>query len=80
MEAVVCTINSIDKEIKWGDVRMMIAKQDFIGNVINFNTEALPLRVKKYILAKYINAPEWDVDKINYSSKAAGPLAMWVSS
>jgi len=32
------------------------------------------------VLKNYINKPEWVLDKINYSSKAAGPLASWVSS
>jgi len=27
-----------------------------------------------------LNKPEWDIGKINQASKAAGPLAEWVSS
>lgn len=80
MEAVHCTINAVDKEVKWGDVKTAIAKADFISNVIGFNTEKLPQKIKNFVLKKYIEAPEWNVDKINNASTAAGPLAMWVSS
>ena len=53
---------------------------NFIKNVIEFKTDDLPLAVKTFVLKNYIQKPEWDVEKINFSSKAAGPLALWVSS
>ena len=28
----------------------------------------------------YVNKPEWDLDRIERASKAAGPLAAWVDS
>lgn len=53
---------------------------NFITNVINFNTETMPPKVKKFLLTKYLSIPEWNIDKINFASKAAGPLAMWLDS
>jgi dynein heavy chain 1 len=57
-----------------------MANMNFINNVINFNTETMPAKVKKFLLTKYLSIPEWNIDKINFASKAAGPLAMWLDS
>lgn len=57
-----------------------MANMNFINNVINFNTETMPPKVKKFLLTKYLSIPEWNIDKINFASKAAGPLAMWLDS
>jgi len=32
------------------------------------------------VLTKYINSSDWNPEKINFSSKAAGPLALWTTS
>lgn len=48
---------------------------NFIKSVMDFKTDDLPLAVKSFVLKNYIQKPEWDVDKIGFSSKAAGPLA-----
>ena len=53
---------------------------NFIKNVIEYKTDDLALPVKSFVLKNYISKPEWDQEKINFSSKAAGPLALWVSS
>ncbi|CAD8134930.1 unnamed protein product [Paramecium octaurelia] len=80
MEAVVCAINSLEKSPEWKDVQKSMANMNFINNVINFNTETMPAKVKKFILTKYLSAQEWNIDRINFASKAAGPLAMWLDS
>ena len=55
-------------------------KEDFIPNIINFNTESLNPNVSKRIEANFLRTKEWDLDKIFRASKAAGPMAKWVDS
>jgi len=57
-----------------------MGNMNFIKNVLEFKTDDLPFPVKSFVLKNYIQKPEWDIDKIGFSSKAAGPLALWVSS
>jgi len=80
MEAVVCTITGSSKPVDWQVVRQHISNIKFKETVMQFKTENLPLAVKTFVLKNYIQKPEWDLEKIGYSSKAAGPLALWVQS
>ena len=53
---------------------------DFIKQVLEFKTENLPKNIKDYVRKNYLDNPLWDVTKIGFSSKAAEPLAQWISS
>lgn len=46
----------------------------------NFKSSELKDDVKDHVLTKYINSTDWNPEKINFSSKAAGPLALWTTS
>jgi dynein heavy chain 1, cytosolic len=80
MEAVCCVIQCSSKSPDWAAVRSVIGNMNFIKSVLEFKTDDLPAAVKAFVMKNYIQKPEWDVEKIGFSSKAAGPLAMWVSS
>lgn len=83
LEAVVVLLtNAGDKTIAWEDCRKVM-RVDFIQKILTFDatkqdlvSPATVARVK----SKYLNTPEWDVDRIDKASKAAGPLAKWVGS
>lgn len=47
---------------------------------MNFSTESLSANVSKNIRAKYLDTPEWEIEKIYKASKVAGPMAKWVES
>lgn len=80
MEAVVSVIQCQAKQPDWAQVRSVIGNMNFIKSVLEFKTDDLPAAVKAFVMKTYISKPEWDVEKIGFSSKAAGPLAMWVTS
>jgi len=67
------------KPPSWSNVRAVMRKKNFINSVIQFDTKLLPQSIKNSVL-QITESSEWDIDKINHASKAAGPLAKWVSS
>ena len=63
----------------WKDIQKVLRKEDFISNIINFNT--------KRISEANANTVEYDMkeanltyEAVNRSSKACGPLFKWVKS
>lgn len=61
-------------------MRAEINKNDFVSNIASFDTKHLKKSVKDEIFNRYLNLPEWDPEKIKFSSKPAGFLAKWVDS
>ena len=80
LEAVVSIITKQYKVWEWKDVKATVSRATFIKDVIEFNTDDLPQKVKDQVMTNYVKKPEWDLDKIERASKAAGPLAAWVDS
>ena len=64
----------------WPEIKQELRKEEFIPNVISFDKDAVRNEIKKFILDKYLKTADWNLDKIQYSSKAAYPLAKWVQS
>ena len=79
-EAVVCLLNKAYRKLEWAEVKAAIKNKDFITNVLNFNTDSVTATLRDQLEKNYLNKPEWDVGKIMNASKAAGPLAEWVTS
>lgn len=53
--------------------------QDFINKVLYLDKKAVKPQTSSQI-KKRINNNDWDVERINKASRAAGPLAKWVES
>jgi dynein heavy chain 1 len=70
----------MSKPIEWKAVLAEVKNASFINNVTNFNKDDIPAKCKQYIRTQYLNDPKFDLGKIERSSKAALPLAMWVKS
>jgi dynein heavy chain 1 len=70
-----------ETSLEWGDLRRFIRRDDFISQVVNFDSEKLTSRQRNTIQTNYIeNAEEFKYDKVNRASKACGPLYKWVVS
>ncbi|PHJ17985.1 dynein heavy chain [Cystoisospora suis] len=81
VEAVAVLITDAgDKPLTWEDARKVLKNQDFIKQVVNFDCSGVSQTTRRRIQTKFINGGEWDLEKINRASKAAGPLAKWVES
>ncbi|ETB60571.1 dynein heavy chain-like protein [Plasmodium yoelii 17X] len=80
IEAVAILImNEGDKNVTWEDARKIMKGQDFINKVLYLDKKTVKAQTSAQIKKKISNA-DWDVDRINKASRAAGPLAKWVES
>lgn len=80
IEAVaILIINEGDKSVTWEDARKIVKNQDFLNKVLYFDKKSLNAQTSSYIKKRIANS-DWDVERINKASRAAGPLAKWVES
>jgi dynein heavy chain 1 len=80
LEAVVCLVTNSVKPVEWNDIKQSMRKENFIPDIINFNTSSLSQSIVKRITKNFLNHKDWDLERIDRASKAAGPLAKWVNS
>ncbi len=80
LEAVIVLVRGLKVAPSWAEIKQELRKDEFIPNVINFEKDNVRSEIKKLILDKYLKTPDWNLDKIQFSSKAAFPLAKWVQS
>lgn len=78
LEAVVLILHGQKKD--WAEIKKIMGKSDFIESILKFNIENTKESVKQIIQKEFLGNPEWDIEQINRSSKAAGPLAEWLQS
>lgn len=67
------------KSVDWSDIRTFM-QRDFIKNVVELKADEIPEKVKRFVLDKYLNTPEFDIAAITNASGAAGALASWAKS
>ncbi|TMW64824.1 hypothetical protein Poli38472_008991 [Pythium oligandrum] len=79
LEAVAIMLG--ETSLEWADLRKFIRRDDFISQVVNFDSEKLTTRQRHTIQTNYVdNADEFDYEKVNRASKACGPLYKWIVS
>jgi dynein heavy chain 1 len=70
-----------ETSLDWADLRKFIRKDDFIAQVVNFDSEKLTTKQRQTIQKEYIESKEdFEYEKVNRASKACGPLYKWVVS
>ena len=70
-----------EKKTEWALVRKILAKSDFIPNILNFNADQLTDKQTKIVREKYLDGnPDLTLEKVKKSSKACGPLYAWAES
>ncbi|EPR57558.1 dynein heavy chain [Toxoplasma gondii GT1] len=81
VEAVAVLITDAgEKPLTWEDARKVLKNQDFITKVVNFDCSCVSVATRRCVQTRFIGGGDWDLEKINRASKAAGPLAKWVES
>ncbi|GLD93495.1 hypothetical protein PINS_up002087 [Pythium insidiosum] len=79
LEAVAIMLG--ETSLDWADLRKFIRRDDFISQVVNFDSEKLTSRQRQVIQTNYIdNTDEFEYEKVNRASKACGPLYKWIVS
>nr|CCA15174.1 Cytoplasmic dynein 1 heavy chain 1 putative [Albugo laibachii Nc14] len=79
LEAVALMLG--ETSLDWADLRRFIRRDDFISQIVNFDSEKLTQKQRNVIRTNYVERPdEFDYEKVNRASKACGPLFKWVVS
>lgn len=65
----------------WRDVQLVIRKDDFIPNIVSFNSEELlPVELREYMERVYLTREDYTFEIVHRASKACGPLVQWVQA
>jgi dynein heavy chain 1 len=70
-----------EASVEWVDIRKLLAKQDFIPKILNFDADKLSVEQLKLVKEKYLNSNQnFTVERVTRASAACGPLYKWVES
>jgi dynein heavy chain 1 len=70
-----------ETSVEWTDVRKLLAKQDFIPSILNFDADKLSAKNLKLVKEKYLDGnPDLTVESVTRASTACGPLYKWAES
>ena len=64
----------------WKTIREQLQKPDFKNNILNFDKDRISNKCKAFIQKTYLESGQYDIAGFFKASKAAGPLADWLSS
>ncbi|KAL8439825.1 hypothetical protein Efla_004351 [Eimeria flavescens] len=79
VEAVAVLITDAgEKPVSWEDARKVVYVVCGL-QILNFDCASVSVATRRRIQTKFM-AGDWDIDRINKASRAAGPLAQWVES
>ncbi|KAI8810266.1 dynein heavy chain [Cladochytrium replicatum] len=62
----------------WKAVQGVIRRDDFIANIVNYDTNKMSKKMRDEVMTKYIADPNFNFEAVNRASKACGPLVQWV--
>ncbi|CDJ57328.1 hypothetical protein EMWEY_00007760 [Eimeria maxima] len=85
VEAVAVLITDAgEKAVSWEDAKKILKASDFISKarqsfILNFDCASVSPATRRRIQTKFLTG-DWDIERINKASRAAGPLAQWVES
>lgn len=78
LEALFLLLKS--KKLEWNEIKIEMTKSDFINSIINFDVNKISEAIWTKVKSDYLDKDNWNLEAINISSKAAGPLAEWLES
>eukprot|EP00178_Gracilaria_changii_P010311 TRINITY_DN299_c0_g1_i9.p1 TRINITY_DN299_c0_g1~~TRINITY_DN299_c0_g1_i9.p1 ORF type:complete len:2521 (-),score=275.04 TRINITY_DN299_c0_g1_i9:10712-17314(-) len=81
LEAVMMVLNAsrgkVDAQCSWSHIRAQMRSSEFISSIVNFDVETITKGLRARLEKKILRNPDFDVTRISYASRAAGPLAEW---
>ncbi|CAI4034808.1 hypothetical protein SMKI_11G2590 [Saccharomyces mikatae IFO 1815] len=64
----------------WRDIQQFIRKDDFIHNIVQYDTLHMKSHIRIYMEKEFLSDPKFTYDIVNRASKACGPLYQWVNA
>ncbi|ABN68600.2 Dynein heavy chain, cytosolic (DYHC) [Scheffersomyces stipitis CBS 6054] len=65
----------------WRDVQLVVRKDDFIANIVSFDSEEqLSSELREYMEQVYLSREDYNYEAVYRASKACGPLLQWVEA
>ncbi|XP_041430591.1 cytoplasmic dynein 1 heavy chain 1 isoform X2 [Xenopus laevis] len=61
----------------WKKIRTVFLRDNFIGNIINFNTEDISDVIREKMKKNYLSNPSFNYELVNRASLACGPMVKW---
>ena len=61
----------------WKSIRQIIAKDNFVPNVVKFSTEDITDEARHRLNKDYLSDPNFNYETVNHASRACGPLVKW---
>lgn len=79
MEAVCVLLGN--KIQNWASVQAVMRREDFISSIVNFDNEKqMTKQIRAVMNRDYLSKPQFEYNTMNHSSRACGPLVLWVRS
>ncbi|KAG9253399.1 dynein heavy chain, N-terminal region 1-domain-containing protein [Emericellopsis atlantica] len=79
MEGVITLLTN--KSVQdWKTVQGEIRKDNFIANILNYNSDKMAKSFRERMRRDFLNNPEFTFEKVNRASRACGPLVQWVTA
>lgn len=76
----VCTLLGY-KAHSWKDIQGYVRRDDFISNIVNFDSEAqMTSSLRQKMENEFLSLPNFNFETVNRASKACGPLLQWVGA
>eukprot|EP00727_Mastigamoeba_balamuthi_P010917 m51a1_g6448 putative cytoplasmic dynein 1 heavy chain 1 (4576) ;mRNA; r:416422-430644 len=66
------------KKNDWIGIRRMLTETGFIPSVVGFKTDSITDKMRAFVRTNFLADEKFTYDSVNYSSKACGPLFLWV--
>lgn len=81
LEGVMMVLDASNKkpygQYSWGNIRGRMRGTEFITSVVNFDVQSVPQGLRSRVEKNILQNADFDVKRIAYASRAAGPLAEW---
>lgn len=61
----------------WKSIRQVIARENFVPNVVKFSTEDISDEARHRLNRDYLSDPNFNYETVNHASRACGPLVKW---
>ena len=61
----------------WAEIRKLMRDKEFIPNMLNFDSESITEKSRKLLEKDFVNDPNFQFEKVQKASRAAGPLCKW---
>lgn len=61
----------------WPEIRKLMRDKDFIPNMLSFDSESITEKIRSQLEKNYVNDPNFQFEKVQKASRAAGPLCKW---